>query len=424
VSESAVLRPSFRFLVQLGTVAVFAFFLRVTYVYLVARHTHLGQDALWYTLVSGPLSDGKGYLSPGVFFSSGRSVATAGYPPLYPGFLALVTRVANGDHETFRFAGCVMGTVTVLLTGLIALRVSGRRVALLAAMLVAIYPALLAVDGAVMSETISIPLLYAGVLLAVIAIERPRWWWFAALGGVFGAMALARADAFIPMTFVVGAAVIAMDASIALRIAGVALTLVAAAVVVAPWIVRNNERVGEPTIATISSSATIAGANCDTTYSGPLIGMWDLACMDAGRQGTLGELRWSREARHLGTAYARAHASRVPIVVIARELRTLGLLHPFSETRREATEGRSYRWQLLAWGCWLPLLAGGSIGLVRLVRADRRAWPLLGVVLAVGATAAVSYGNQRFRTAAEPAMLIATAAAITKPRSNRVEIRP
>ncbi len=66
-----------------------------------------------------------------------------------------------------------------------------------------------------------------------------------------------------------------------------------AALVVVPWVVRNDDRVGARTVATISSSATIAGANCESTYSGRLLGWWDFDCMDAARQKTLGEARWA-----------------------------------------------------------------------------------------------------------------------------------
>ncbi len=58
----------------------------------------------------------------------------------------------------------------------------------------------------------------------------------------------------------------------------------------------------------------------------------------------------------------------------------------------------------------------GTIGMVRLVRMRRPVWPLLAVLVALVVTVALSYGNQRFRTAAEPVMLVAAAAAIVPRR--------
>src|SRR5207344_214219 len=97
----------------------------------------------------------------------------------------------------------------------------------------------------------------------------------------------------------------------------------------------NQDRLGEPTIATISSSATIAGANCPSTYSGRLIGSWDFGCIEANRQRELGEVRWSRQVRRKGIDYATGHLSRVPVVVVMRELRVLGLYHPLDQTKVE-----------------------------------------------------------------------------------------
>src|SRR6185312_8433463 len=103
----------------------------------------------------------------------------------------------NGDHETLRIAGAVAGVSTVVLTGVIGRRLGGVRTGLLAAGFVALFPSLIAVDGALMSETVSIPLLYGAVLCVVIAIGRPQWWLFVLAGALFGLMLLTRADAFV-----------------------------------------------------------------------------------------------------------------------------------------------------------------------------------------------------------------------------------
>ncbi len=93
-----------------------------------------------------------------------------------------------------------------------------------------------------------------------------------------------------------------------------------------------------------------------------------------------------------------------------------GLYHPFSQLDIDSAETRSFGWQLFGWACWLPVMLLGAIGMARLVRTYRRAWPLLGVVIALFVSVALSHGNQRFRTAAEPVMLVATAAVIVPRR--------
>lgn len=402
------------FAVALAVIALGALAIRVVYVLVIARGLPLGTDSTWYLLVSGPLSDGKGFLNPAEFFSSGHVVATAGYPPGYPTFLALVTRLAGSDRDTFTVAGALMGTITVVLTGCIGRRLAGNAVGLVAAALAALSPMLIAVDGSLMSETVSIPLLYGAVLLAVVAVERPALWRWAVVGLLLGLVALTRADAVITVVVLVGACAVALPAPLRTRLLTVGVTLGVVALVVVPWVVRNDERVGEPTVATVSSSATIAGANCASTYSGSRMGFWDFDCMDAGRQKTLGEARWSRFARTQGVDYVTGHVVDVPLVVAVRELRVLGLYDPIGQIKLETLETRSETWLTIGWVVWLPIMVLGAFGIVAMVRIGRRAVPLLAVIGSTVLVVAASYGNQRFRTAMEPAVLIAAALTLTR----------
>ncbi len=397
------------FTIALGLIAVVALVIRVAYVRLVASDLPLGRDSVWYTLVSGPLSEGKGFLNPGIYFRSGRMLATAGYPPGYPTFLALVTRIFNPDHETFRLAGAALGTVTVVLTGCIGRRLAGRAVGLTAAALAAVYPMLIAVDGALMSETLSIPLLYGAVLMAMVAVDRPALWRWMIVGGLLGLTMLTRADAVIPVILIAAGGAIAVSGKLRRRVLVGALTVAVAVLVTVPWVIRNQQQVGEPTVATISSSATIAGANCPSAYWGDFLGSWDLSCSDSERQAGLSEKAWSSEARRRGIDFASEHVQRIPYVVLMRELRVLGLYRPLDQTKLETLETRDEGWQTLGWVCWFPVLVLGAFGVVKMVRIGGRAWPLLAVIASAFVVVAVSYGSQRLRTAAEPALLVAAA---------------
>ncbi len=397
----------------IGVIAVIALAIRLAYGLIVADGLPLGTDSVWYLLTSGPLSLGHGFVNPAQIYSR-SPVATAGYPPGYPAFLALVTRIANADRRTFTIAGAAMGTVTVVLTGYIGRRLAGAAVGLTAAAMAAAYPLLIAVDGSLMSETVSIPLLYAAVLAAMVAIDRPGLWRWVLVGALLGLVALTRADAIVTIVVLVAACVLALPGDGRRRTLVAAVTLGVTALIVLPWVIRNDDRIGEPTIATISSSATIAGSNCPSTYSGPMIGFWDFDCMDAGRQKTLGEARWTREARDKGIKYATAHLSSVPVVVAVRELRVLGLYHPIDQIKFETLETRSQTWLTIGWIVWLPIMVLAAFGIWSMVRIGRRALPLLAVIASTFLVVAVSYGNQRFRTAMEPALLIAAAITLTR----------
>lgn len=100
------------------------------------------------------------------------------------------------------------------------------------------------------------------------------------------------------------------------------------------------------------------------------------------------------------------------MVVVARELRVWGLWAPVPQARLESIESRDLTWQLVGWAYDLLVLAIAVPGTVILVRRRSTITPLVAVVVAVIVTAALSYGSQRFRLAAEPAVAVAAAAAV------------
>ena len=91
----------------------------------------------------------------------------------------------------------------------------------------------------------------------------------------------------------------------------------------------------------------------------------------------------------------------------------LGLYRPLDQTKLEVLETRSEDWQTVGWVCWFPVLVLGAFGVVKMVRMGDRALPLLAVIASAFVVVAVSYGSQRFRTQAEPALLVAAALTLT-----------
>jgi hypothetical protein len=79
--------------------------------------------------------------------------------------------------------------------------------------------------------------------------------------------------------------------------------------------------------------------------------------------------------------------------------------------RVETEESRNGRWQRLGWWvtiCALPFALAGCVLLAR--RSPLVLTPLISVVV----TAAVSYGNQRFRLVADPILLIGVSLVIVR----------
>ena len=125
------------------------------------------------------------------------------------------------------------------------------------------------------------------------------------------------------------------------------------------------------------------------------------------------EARAAAVSRHQGITFARDHLGDLPKVALAASLRTFGVFRPAQQTQLEALEGRPLGWERA--GTWLdwvlyPLAIAGAVLLVRrrapgLAPRRRRCSPSC-------VSTVVTYGNQRFRIAAEPAILVAAAAAI------------
>ena len=101
------------------------------------------------------------------------------------------------------------------------------------------------------------------------------------------------------------------------------------------------------------------------------------------------------------------------------------MFRPAQQIQLETLEGRPHAWQQAGtWMEWVlyPLAIAGAVLLVR-----RRApvWVLAASVLSVLVSTLVTYGNQRFRIGAEPAILVAAATTLvtlaTRARTDRAQ---
>jgi 4-amino-4-deoxy-L-arabinose transferase-like glycosyltransferase len=409
----AATTKSFR--ARLVVIVLVAVVARLVYDLVVVRHVVLGVDSVWYLLEGGIIKDHHAYLDPAVFVVDRQP--TAAWPPLFPSYLAL-TRVVGGDSiRAAQLAGLVTGAATVALTGLVARRVAGPRVGLLAAALAAVSPLLIAADGSVMSETLFVPLALSTLLAALYAMRSSRPLAWIAPGVCAGLAALTRAEGLLLVPFVVfpvvyrAARTHRWSWSSALLSGGVALTTLVAVLV--PWVVRNAIRVDDPTIATLSSGTAIAGANCAQTYGGDALGSWDFACIRSERRTDEDEAEWASTIRRGGVRYARDHASRLPIVGAARIARLWSFWNVRDQVDRERLESRNRAWQYAVAVTGILTLVLGVAGLVRLGRARRPIEGLVGLVAMVTVVALVTYGNTRFRTSAEPALLVGVAAILS-----------
>lgn len=407
--ERAIGRPPLRplLLIGLGAAAI-----RVGYTLALARHVELGiSDASFYSGAANHLARGDGYIDFWRSVFEPTLVRTAHHPPGWPALLSVFSLLGVESELGHRLVGAVLGGLVVVLLGLVAWRVAGRRAGLVAAGLAAIHPTLVAADGSLMSETLAGGFVLLVVLAGLWTAQRPTPGRALALGLVIGGGALVRGEALLYLLLIaVPVAVTAAHRSpeavrTFLRIGIPAAAGVVA--VVAPWTVRNALLFDDVVLISTNDSTVLAGANCDAAYEGPGIGSWHLDCIRPV-SGTEAEqaATWRADGLH----HARAHAERLPAVVAARVARTWGVFQAFPPE----AEGRHVGTQTAGNVVWLAvLLPGGVAGAVVLAR--RRRFLPLGMLLAPVAAATVvsvlGFGMLRFRHPMELVAVVLTAVA-------------
>lgn len=395
-----------RFRLALLAVAAVALAVRVAFVLVVDPTVPEVGDASAYHLLADNLADGRGYIRPFDLVQDGRTLVTAEYPPLHPAVVAVADLLGVDSVEGQRIWLGAIGTGTVVLIGLLGRRVRGRAAGLVAAGLAAVYPMLFLSDATLMPETVFAFLVTLLLLLALHAADDPAWRRFAVLGAVIGLATLARSEAllFLPLL------VLPLAGRRRLPLAAVGVT--AALAVVLPWSVRNYVRFDAVVPVSNNLGSALDGANCERAYEGPQRGLWLFDCFGGFDLRTQDETEAARFHRERGLRYARAHAGDLPAVAAVRWLRTFGVYDVRQQTFFESFEGRPFRWQQWGTRMWWALAVLAVAGAVVLRKERRRLWVLLSTVAVVSITTVLTYGNQRFRIAAEPAVLVLAAVAV------------
>jgi 4-amino-4-deoxy-L-arabinose transferase-like glycosyltransferase len=408
-----------RLFFALAGIAAIGLALRIWYLLAVAGKAPLVGDGLEFHALANGLADGHGYVSP-IVVPGQEAVATAHKPPLYPLSLAVVSAFGGTGYVAHQIASAVMGTGTVLVLGMLGARLAGRRAALLAAGLGALYPVFVATDASLRSDSLYTLLIALALLSAYRAWERPSPARLGQLGVVIALAALTRSEGLVLLVLLAAPIVWRRGEG---RWARLAVVAVACGLVLAPWLIRCWVVFDQPVAISTNSGDLLAGANCSATYSGPLLGSWAFDCV-LGARGE-NEAVIADRLRARGLRYARDRAERLPAVVAVRSLRTWGLYKPASEIRLHAVgEGRdeTASWiGLAALWCLIPL---GAWGLVVLRRRGQPLFILLAPLVLVVMVSAGAYGILRFRAPADVALIVLASVALDALLSRRKPHRP
>jgi 4-amino-4-deoxy-L-arabinose transferase-like glycosyltransferase len=397
---------------RLGLLAALALAVRLFYTLAYSKGVPFTGDAFTYHLVGGQIADGNGFVRPATEaipspFGTGP---TAEHAPLYELFLGALSFLGIDSVSAQKSVSCLLGTATVALVGLAGRSLAGERAGLIAALLAALYPLLWVADGSLMSESLYGVFVAGTMLLALRFARAPGPGTAVALGAVVGLAALTRGEALMLAALLLVPLALTRSLPARRRVALAALSVGATLLVITPWTVRNLTTFEKPVLISTSASAVFAGANCEGSYHGRWIGMWQLECYGALPAGD--ESEKAAVYRRRGLDYARDHAGRLPLVAAVRFLRVWDLFRPRQQVKYEYFEGRSRTASYLGLIAYYPLLVLAVAGAVILRRRGAPLLPVLAFPLLVSVTAVLVYGLTRFRFAAEPAIVVLAAVAL------------
>lgn len=363
-------------------------------------------DSLYYSIQASNNAHGHWFKEAG-----GSNLANWGVLPgaEHPPLTSVVMVPASWlPHPEFwqRATMTALGIAVIPLVAVLARRIAGRRVAVIAAGLAAVYPNLWLSDALIMSETLMLFLMVITMIAATNHRERFDVRTALALGALIGLTGYARSEILLyaPLFALIG--VRSHPPAKWIRQGG--LVLLGAGVIVLPWVVFNSTRFDSMVVMSTNDGNTLLGANCPATYGGPGLGGWNLSCLgsetDEPNLDTSGR---SAVRRREAVSYARHHAARWVYVVPARVLRAVDLFGLADNVRGDVGEERP------SWGVWAGIASWwvlapmAAVGLWRTRRGLRYvlAVPVLGVL----GVAAAFYGSHRLRAPVEPIVVVCAA---------------
>ena len=214
-------------------------------------------DAFDYDRHGRSIAAGEGFPESGYVPDGGPSALR---PPVYPYLLGGVYAASGDSVEAGRVAGALFGTLAVVLLYLIVLRIWGRRVALLATFLAAVFPPLVLLSRDLLSEQLYIAL-ELGAVLCVLAFRGSGGLlrWAVAAGALCGVATLTRNPGGVLILPILLGLWVGRPRLSARVLAAPAVALGCIALVMLPWTVRNWADFGRFVPVTSSTGFGLAG---------------------------------------------------------------------------------------------------------------------------------------------------------------------
>lgn len=370
-------------------------------------------DADWYYTRAAMLAEGLGYLG-------NNGLPTAYWPPGWPMAMSLAFRVLGTSVVTVGLFNLASAVLAGWLTYDLARRLFGSELGARAALLLlAVYPNSILYVPLALTEVFYTTLLLAGCWLLIARKGALR---LVLAGAVFGVATLVKAQTLvvIPLICLIG---LLRDGNVVRRTPGVvargAFIIAVAAMVVAPWTIRNHNAMGAWIPVSTNGGITLLTGNNDSARGGFTPDDALVKALDA-RTG-LSEMEYDAEASRLGKEWIKAHPAQFLKLMPMKLFRLWG---PDGEGQW-AYETGSPAWKAAPWAftllragnqLWYFALLGLFAVAAVLMIHQRRArgervidWWLLpyGIALYPSAIAMVFSGQSRFHYPVMPFVCMA-----------------
>jgi 4-amino-4-deoxy-L-arabinose transferase-like glycosyltransferase len=375
-------------------------------------------DAADFDRIARHIDDHGHY--PDTYFAA-PGTPTALNPPGYPHVLALTYKVAGQHLDAGRALSALLGTLTVLLLILIASRLAGPTAGLVTGVLAALYPPLVATSASLISESVFLPLVLLLMLVLLTRREvegRAAIWVALGAGVICGLAALTR---FVGTALVLVVLVWIWQRAqlpVRRRLAMGAVAVLAAALTISPWTIRNYRAFHEfVPVATEGGTGAVGTYNSESAKPGPVQGTWrpnwQLGNYKPLLNNELNEAELDQIWREDAIEYARDHPTYPFVALVRNSGRLLGLGpgHRYLETTSYNEMGIprwAHKWTRLSVYLMALLALAGAVILLR-GRLDRlRTYAFLWLTpLLLFTIPAFALGGPRYRVPVDVFLVLA-----------------
>lgn len=409
--------------VRLAIIAAAGMTIRVVYILAFKNPSPLVGDGSYYHRAANLLANGHGFIQPDLYRfrfhlpPGAGHTSVADHPPAYIILLAVPSWFGLGSPLDHQLWSAMMGTATIVVIGFAGRRVASPATGLVAAVLAAVYPNFWINDGLVMSETLVLLMAGLTVLAAYQFYERPFPRWAAALGLATAGFVLTRAEGLLLLGFLLlplclGRAGLGWRRRLLLLVVAEAVAVGA----ILPWTVYNLSRFKEPVPVSTGLGFAMVTANCKATYDGERLGYWLYGCANGpAMKGDVSQVDVARRQRAI--RYMGDHMSQLPAVMGARLGRTWGFFRPSQQLRFDYSESSrdvpaSWVGLVMFWAMIPTAIAGAAILWGRGLPLS----PMWSLALTVTVASVATFGQTRYRTAAEVPLVLLAATTIDAAR--------